>query len=249
MAPVQLSIGNLSLTVPVRPFTQSAFAPYGDVIQNPRSSLLPPASASDLASLPHSPISANQGTAIKYQNPTRPRNLYADAPSRLREQPAVNIFVCRAHELKKGGREGAGYFPVKLLERHPFTSQTFVPLAASARYLVIVAPTLPASGSDPALPTPRAPDHPGGGMPDLSKLEAFVANGDQGVTYAAGTWHAPMAVIGAGDEKMDFVVVQFMNGVANEDVQEVALQSESAGAGIVAEVNEDGTGNKTQARL
>lgn len=41
------------------------------------------------------------------------------------------------------------------------------------------------------------------------------------MTYGAGTWHAPMAVI--GDERIDFVVVQFANGIAEEDCQEVEL--------------------------
>ena len=45
-----------------------------------------------------------------------------------------------------------------------------------------------------------------------------------GVTYGAGTWHAPMIVV--GEEDVDFVVVQFANGVAEEDCQEVELRGE-----------------------
>lgn len=72
----------------------------------------------------------------------------------------------------------------------------------------------------------------GGGLPDLSKIRAFVARGDQGVTYGPGTWHAPMVVLGR--ESIDFVVVQYMNGVSNEDVQEVELEAGNAGGdGIV----------------
>lgn len=290
---LQVSIGHLSLTVSAKPLSHSSYAPYGDVIQNPRSNLLPPASTQTLSSLPYDAVSANQGSAIKYQHVSRPRNLYSEAPSRIPSQPAMNMFVCRArplipaHELKTrgdgptsppnsrsssppGDDEGSlaevdatflrnqnqssqsRYFPVNILERHPFTTQTFIPMASLIRYLVIVAPSLP-SPSYPALPTPsRAQNIPGPGLPDLSKLEAFIATGDQAVTYGAGTWHAPMAVLGAEDEKVDFVVVQFQNGVPNEDVQEVVLQSEDAEAGILVEVKKgrkDGTRSKARAKL
>ncbi|KAL2110758.1 hypothetical protein VUR80DRAFT_740 [Thermomyces stellatus] len=281
--PVQISIGNLSLNVRAKPLSHSSYAPYGDVIQNPRSNLLPPASARTLSSLPFDAVSANQGSAIKYQHVSRPRNLYSEAPSRIPAQPAMNMFVCRArplipaHELRaransnteeaptaedEGRLEEAdttflrdrnqsrqsSYFPVTILERHPFTTQTFIPMASHARYLVIVAPSL-SSPSYPALPTPsRAPDIPGPGLPDLSRLEAFIATGDQAVTYGAGTWHAPMAVLGDENEKVDFVVVQFQNGVPNEDVQEVVLQSEDAEAGLLVEVKAEAAG-KTLAKL
>lgn len=290
--PLQISIGHLSLTVPAKPLSHSSYAPYGDVIQNPRSNLLPPASTQTLSSLPYDAVSANQGSAIKYQHVSSPRNLYSEAPSRIPSRPAMNMFVCRARpliaaqELKTrrdgeasasssrspspGEDEGSlaeidttflrnqnqslqsSYFPVTILERHPFTTQTFIPMASHTRYLVIVAPSVP-SPSYPALPTPlRAPDIPGPGLPDLSRLEAFIATGDQAVTYGAGTWHAPMAVLGAEDEKVDFVVVQFQNGVSNEDVQEVVLQSEDSEAGILVEVKgggREGTRSKVRPRL
>lgn len=295
MPPLPLSIGHLSLTLPTRPLSPSSFSPYGDVIQNPRPPLLPPASQPTLASLPFDAVSANQGSAIKYQHVSRQRDLYREAPSRVPSQPAMNMFVCRArqlvpgHELKirEGGgspaeqthsaerereeeREGEGeltdadvaslrarsdprhpgYLPVTILERHPFTTQTFIPLSPTARYLVIVAPSLP-TPSYPALPTPtRTRDVPGPGLPDLERMEAFVATGAQAVTYGAGTWHAPMVVLGGEDEAVDFVVVQFQNGVPREDCQEVALQSEEAGAGILVEVGEGrGRARRGRARL
>ncbi|KAL8742044.1 MAG: hypothetical protein Q9184_008312, partial [Pyrenodesmia sp. 2 TL-2023] len=98
---------------------------------------------------------------------------------------------------------------------------TFVPLSsppaspartAETRYLVIVAPSLPATSHPPFQEA---------GLPDLNNVKAFWAHKGQAVTYGAGTWHAPMAVI--GDERIDFVVVQFANGVAEEDCQEVEL--------------------------
>ena len=63
---------------------------------------------------------------------------------------------------------------IKVLERHEFSSQTFVPVDVQ-RYLIIVGP----------------PGH----QPDPSELRAFIARGDQGVTYGAGVWHHGMTVL------------------------------------------------------
>lgn len=63
------------------------------------------------------------------------------------------------------------------LERHPFSSQTFIPLLCTA-YLVVVAPQVADGG------------------PDLSGLRAFAGDVDTGVHYAAGVWHAPMRARG-----------------------------------------------------
>lgn len=60
----------------------------------------------------------------------------------------------------------------------------------------------------------------------MTRLKAFIATTDQAVTYGAGTWHAPMAVLGEEGTKVDFVVVQFANGVGVEDCQEVFLEEE-----------------------
>lgn len=174
---------------------------------------------------------------------------------------------------------------VAILERHPFTTQTFIPMGLSpqdrhTQYLVIVAPTLPASaskrrtGRPPPYPTPQTQKksymdifkrarpplyaseatppsqfsrlHPsarpkGPGLPDLKNLRAFVANGSQAVTYGAGTWHAPMIVI--GDRPIDFVVVQFANEVGIEDCQEIVLKpSSTAQEGVVILVDTDSSG-------
>lgn len=69
---------------------------------------------------------------------------------------------------------------VRLLERHPWSTQVFLPMTAR-RYLVVVA-----LGAD---------------TPDLSTLRAFVAGPDQGVSYAPGTWHHPLVAL---DAEADF---------------------------------------------
>jgi len=52
------------------------------------------------------------------------------------------------------------------------------------------------------------------------------------VTYGAGTWHAPMVVL--GNKPVDFVVVQFKNGVEVEDCQIVEWKAEKREEVLVA---------------
>ena len=134
-------------------------------------------------------------------------------------------------------------FQVKIIERHPFTTQTFTPLGlsphdTSTQYLVIVAPSTRAAASG------DMPENP----PELSKLHAFIATGGQAVTYAAGTWHAPMVVL--GEKRVDFVVTQFVSGIADEDCQEILV-----GEGVDVSIKEiglagdDGLWKKGRAKL
>jgi ureidoglycolate lyase len=78
------------------------------------------------------------------------------------------------------------------MERHEFSSQSFVPIEV-ARYFVIVAP----KGSD--------------GSPDTSRVRAFVAGPDQGVTFRSDTWHHPMTVL---DRPARFAVIMWLDGSA-----------------------------------
>ena len=85
---------------------------------------------------------------------------------------------------------------LKIMERHPAGSQAFMPLNGRP-YLVAVAPR---------------------GEFDAAKIEVFLAAGDQGVNYAAGTWHHYSLALG---EVSDFLVVDRAGPGANLD--EVAL--------------------------
>ncbi|KAJ2891158.1 ureidoglycolate hydrolase [Zalerion maritima] len=269
---------NVSVEVKVvtaQPLTRDNFSPFGDAIYNPRPGRRwdPPAAATkviaDQANLPFPVNAANQGTALRYAPVSNLQDLTAQAPSRnvpsaLGEGrtvvggPTMSMFVCSSRQLEKPGDDNAagskseqieGVFPVKILERHPYTSQTFIPLSSTpgTKYLIVVAPTLPQS--DPAnppvtvgLPVPKGETLPGAGMPDLSRLQAFVSEGFQAVTYAAGTWHAPMVVLrnpsdGEGDEPLSFVVYQSNTTSAAENCQEVVFtvgngKEEVAGAKV-----------------
>lgn len=244
--------------VHVVPLTREAFAPFGAVITNPAPASLPSNTpAASVAALPCGAASANQGSAIQYRELCTPRDLYAQAPSRRPAGPRLTMFVCGARELVRSrerddGRNTNGqdedglFFEVNILERHPYTTQTFAPLgvdpAADRRYLVIVAPSLAPSPDDVTLPVPPASgDLPGRGLPDLKRLRAFVATGNQAVTYGAGTWHAPMAALGPPGSAIDFVVTQSANGVPIEDCQEVVLRrrgrnEDTGGSGIYVRI-------------
>ncbi len=90
-------------------------------------------------------------------------------------------------------------FTLRVMERHPKSSQAFVPLASagSARYLVVVAPP---------------------GDLQLSGLRAFLAEGFQGVQYARGVWHHPLIAL---DVSSDFLVVDRIADDANCDEVDV----------------------------
>lgn len=225
-----------ALTLAAAPLTRPAFSSFGDVLTNPAPESLPhntsPGSIA-AGALPCGAVSANQGSAIQYRQLGTVRNLYGQAASRSNATPRVAMFVCGARELGGARRDE---FEVKVLERHPFTTQTFVPLTKDgrrSRYLVIVAPTLGPSKEDKALPVPLEESDgkgrlPGSGLPDLARLRAFIATGEQAVTYGAGTWHAPMVALGEQGTAIDFVVTQFANDSAVEDCQEVVLESRGA---------------------
>ncbi|KAI1738967.1 ureidoglycolate hydrolase [Xylaria scruposa] len=232
------------LTITAAPLTRDAFAPFGNVIANPRPEFRPSNTAPDAIArgeLPCGAVSANQGTAIQYRAIASMKDLYSSAPSGKVGSPRMTMFVCGARVLvsRDGNeREVADGVQITVLERHPFTSQTFIPLTADGtkRYLVVVAPTLDPTGEDESLPAPRDAGLPGRGLPDVRRLVAFVATGEQAVTYAAGTWHAPMIALGPPDSTVDFVVVQFANDVAVEDCQEVALEDGGKGGGSASRI-------------
>ena len=132
---------------------------------------------------------------------------------------------------------------VKILERHPFTTQTFCPLGLASGgketyFLVIVAPSLEVSVKGGGVGSAVVVERP----PDLKNLRAFVAHGGQAITYAPGTWHAPMVVL--GERRVDFVVTQFVNGVPQDDCQEVGI-----GGGVSVLVSERKNNGEDKAKL
>ena len=90
-----------------------------------------------------------------------------------------------------------GILPMRAttLERHPHSSQTFIPIRVS-RYLVIVAPDRP------------------DGSPDLDKVRCFLANGRQCVTYRRGLWHHDMTVL---DDTAEMAILMWCDGSSDDE--------------------------------
>jgi len=170
-----------AMRVPCSPLTADAYAPYGHVIMaSPRGE-------------PGKP--ANQGTARRFDHLAALEDL---RPGRA----ALNVSVFRCSP------RAAASFEVELLEKHPASSQIFVPMNA-ARYLVLVAG--------------------GGDRPELGTLAAFVASGTQGVSYAPGVWHHPMIAL---DAAVDFACFVWEDGSA-DDCTVVSLPREDRPVVIV----------------
>jgi len=105
-----------------------------------------------------------------------------EAVPQARHYPINRGFTERYHDLARvdvtvsGGRPLINIFrssplplpiQISMMERHPRSSQTFMPLG-NEPYLVVVAPA---------------------GDFAMEQLQAFIAQSDQGVNYHRGTWH------------------------------------------------------------
>ena len=126
---------------------RAAYAPFGDVIEA--------AGAAE---------PANDGSARRF-------NRLAALENRRPGAAAPNVCVFRVTPVE------GNPVPLRALERHPESTQLFVPMAGAARYLVVVAP--------------------GAEAPRVEGLRAFVARAGQGISYRPGTWHHPLLALDA----------------------------------------------------
>ena len=111
----------------------------------------------------------NEGRADRFDSGARLDRLLAETT------PVVAIY-----------RIDASPLPLRIprLERHPLSSQLFVPMTAS-RYLVVTVPS----------------DIKGDPVP--AEAAAFVATGSQAINYQPGVWHCPLVAL---DQPADFVM-------------------------------------------
>ncbi len=109
-----------------------------------------------------------------------------------RESAEKFYEVCNMDAHEKGGSSTlhiyigkSREFPlhINMLEKHPFFSQTFLPRSKEPFYCVAAL---------------------GGREPDLSSIEIFKTNGDQGIHFNRGTWHFPLICI---KDKEEFFVL------------------------------------------
>lgn len=185
-------------SVKAEPLTPEAFAPYGGVISADHQMATVTSSA------------ANYGTATKVHKVSPITNNYSQAPSGKVATANWNIFRCKAptHLISKKSADGHAEYTAKVLERHPFSTQAFIPMGqdlSKVSYIVIVAKSDGSTDDN---------------LPDPALVKAFVCKGNQSVTYGMGTWHAPMVVVDENIPYLDFAVMIHENGVADEDCQE-----------------------------
>lgn len=130
------------------------------------------------------------GEVVEHEGAQQRRYLQ-DATASTPEAPTPRIWVSRYDAPKS--------LPVvhPKLERHPYSAQTFVPLAVG-RYVVLGVPAL-ADGS-----------------PDVANARAFVIGPGRGVSYRRGAWHAPMTVL---DGPASFAVMMWTTGAVERDDQ------------------------------
>ncbi|KAF9112717.1 Allantoicase [Mortierella sp. AM989] len=208
------------ITIQAEPITKEAFAPWGEVIEVP---LYDP-----------NAIKVNQGTAQKFSNVGHFANWRSYAlndeaivksnkksldkvPSPEIVPATANIAIFQCYKPIDTPEVG-----VKLLERHPYSSQIFVPMGGDGNggFVVVV-----------------AKDRLSDGMPDLSTLKAFTVKNSQGVNYKPNVWHHPMVVT---ERPVTFLTITHESGVRKDDCEEYwfTKEAEAVGAegGVVANV-------------
>lgn len=155
--------------IQIQPLTQESFAPFGDVIEKEHRDFFP----------------INNGLTERY---------HALSLAQVSgEDVAVGMSIFHnlaATELP---------FQIEMLERHPYGSQSFIPLQQQ-KFVIVV-----------ALPL----DHT---QPDEQQIFAFLSNGQQGVNYHQGVWHHSLITL---EHNSDFLVVDRIGGGNNCDVYQM----------------------------
>jgi ureidoglycolate lyase len=122
--------------------------------------------------------------------PAKPGRAYFETSlGNLREHAQPRLWI-----LKKMPVAGLP-LEVKSLERHQFSSQSFVPIEIG-RWLVVVAP------------------HRAGGGPDVDRAEAFLPTPYQAVSYKPNTWHSGLNVF---DKPARLSVFMWLDGSAADE--------------------------------
>lgn len=129
--------------------------------------------------------SANQGTALRFD--------FCAPVTSTRPAARGNLAVFRSTKKTLP-------FEVKLLEKHPCSTQAFLPMVC-ARFLVVVAPAV----GDVV-----------GAAPDVDRVVAFVCGPGQGISYAPGVWHHPIIAL---DADADFAMLAYEDGSAADCVE------------------------------
>ena len=165
---VSISSGHRTMTA--KPLDAAAFAELGG-----RAIVYPEGKYADGFDIQ----TVNQGTSARVTQIAASVQDFEKCPSGKPASLRCNFAHCAPRQLTTSG--GKQSIMCKILERHPFTTQSFFPMgrhASKRGYLVVVAKS-----------------QYEGGPPDLGTLSAFICNGGQGIMYGKAQWHAPMMAL------------------------------------------------------
>lgn len=197
MSTPTFEVSSEKIPIQAEPLTPEGFEPFGSVIS-------PGHLGNDGEA---NSVAANQGTAVKFIEVSTSQSLYDNAPSgKIPSHTNWNLFRCsppvhlmtsaEPSDSQEAESPAQIEYLSKVLERHPFSTQTFLPLGRSKDqqgYLVIVSLKNPESEYRylsliilagcilTFFPTIA-------GLPDLDTVRAFIANGNQAVTYGVGEY-------------------------------------------------------------
>jgi ureidoglycolate lyase len=127
--------------------------------------------------------SANQGTAVRFD--------FCAELTTTRPAARANLAVFRSTQKVLP-------FELRLFERHPCSTQTFLPMVCR-RFLICVAPT--------------AAD----GSPDVDHARAFLCGPGQGISYGVNVWHHPIIAL---DDDADFAMLAWEEGSALDCIEQ-----------------------------
>ena len=98
---------------------------------------------------------------------------------------------CRVNIFKAEKRQ----FPLEIdmLENHPFSSQSFIPLQKTS-FIVVVAPI--------------------SNIPNLNSIEAFLVPSEEGINFKPKIWHFPLIAI----EDSDFLTIDKKDSLNNLEI-------------------------------
>jgi ureidoglycolate lyase len=128
----------------------------------------------------------NEGTSQRFDDLAQLDLLEAQG------KPMISIFRASPQAIP---------FPVRSLERHPLSSQSFIPLDGRP-FLVIVAEQ--------------------GDLPLAHRVRAFLSSGRQGVNYHRNIWHHSLIAL---EQTSNFLVVD--RGGPQENCEEVQVSGET----------------------
>ncbi|WVR06223.1 allantoicase [Kwoniella sp. DSM 27419] len=198
LSTLQAKVNGISLSggpssISPESITPDNFAPFGHIITT-----TPSASHTDSESSPDGKTTKNNCLAP----------LVSTYPADSGAVTAIGVY----RATKKVGLERGKTFDVRLMERHPYTSQAFLPmgkaewtgkseevLAPGGEFLVIVAQ----NGADD--------------KPDPATIRSFIMPANTGLSYAPGVWHHPVLIL---DSTLDLACIETQISTGVHDVDE-----------------------------